>query len=444
MRRKRVKLYIGIDDTDSPLGGCTTYVGSRIAIELDKLNGVEFLDYPLLIRLNPNVPFKTRGNGAVVIKIEVEEKLLDRVKDTTIRILEESSELRHLKARPAVVFYRGKVGKDFVKLYYKALREMVALSFVMDFIKRHKIETFTIRGKRGIVGAVSAIGGLINDDYTFELLTYRSPENFGKLRKVNEKSLIEVDRRYRPYTFANYDYLERRALITPHGPDPVLYGIRGESPLVLLRMFKEIRVEEPIDMWVIFRTNQGTGIHFMYKDIEKIRPYDSVCVKGKVVGRLIRIKGGHLFFRLTNGNKSISCAVFKETGILKMVANLLREGDEVEVCGGIVPSSSKHDISLNVELLRVIKSLRVSYEAPRCPRCGRRMKSMGKNKGYKCPYCGYKDPSAKKIEKIKPSIIEPGIYISSPKAFRHLTKPMSRYGLEKKGDKVILIRPWHS
>ena len=55
-------LHIGLDDTDSPEGGCTTYIGARLVEELDAL-GVRFTDYPNLLRLNPNVPWKTRGNG---------------------------------------------------------------------------------------------------------------------------------------------------------------------------------------------------------------------------------------------------------------------------------------------------------------------------------------------------------------------------------------------
>ena len=44
--------YIGIDDTDSPDGMCTTYLASQI-ISKFKDNGIELADYPRLIRLNP-------------------------------------------------------------------------------------------------------------------------------------------------------------------------------------------------------------------------------------------------------------------------------------------------------------------------------------------------------------------------------------------------------
>ena len=61
-------LHIGIDDTDSPKGMCTTFLAYKIINRLKKEN-VDFLDFPNLVRFNPNIPWKTRGNGAVGIKI---------------------------------------------------------------------------------------------------------------------------------------------------------------------------------------------------------------------------------------------------------------------------------------------------------------------------------------------------------------------------------------
>lgn len=61
-------LHIGIDDTDSPDGMCTTYLASQIINKLHD-NGIDIIGYPRLIRLNPFAKFKTRGNGGVSFKI---------------------------------------------------------------------------------------------------------------------------------------------------------------------------------------------------------------------------------------------------------------------------------------------------------------------------------------------------------------------------------------
>ena len=60
-------LHIGFDDTDSPNGGCTTYIAAILVKKFKNL-GFYFSDYPNLIRLNPNVPWKTRGNGAICLR----------------------------------------------------------------------------------------------------------------------------------------------------------------------------------------------------------------------------------------------------------------------------------------------------------------------------------------------------------------------------------------
>jgi len=69
MLKKSKIIHIGIDDTDSPKGMCTTFLSYEIVKFLEKQK-VEMLDYPSLIRFNPNIPWKTRGNGAVRLTIK--------------------------------------------------------------------------------------------------------------------------------------------------------------------------------------------------------------------------------------------------------------------------------------------------------------------------------------------------------------------------------------
>ena len=64
-------MYIGFDDTDSPKGMCTTYLAYKMVKTLKK-EKVTFLDFPNLIRFNPNIPWKTRGNGAVGLTISTD------------------------------------------------------------------------------------------------------------------------------------------------------------------------------------------------------------------------------------------------------------------------------------------------------------------------------------------------------------------------------------
>ena len=72
IRMKSQTMYIGFDDTDSPKGMCTTYLAYKM-VNLLKKQKVSFLDFPYLIRFNPNIPWKTRGNGAVGLTISTND-----------------------------------------------------------------------------------------------------------------------------------------------------------------------------------------------------------------------------------------------------------------------------------------------------------------------------------------------------------------------------------
>src|SRR5512136_1382667 len=62
-----IDMLIGIDDTDSPAGMCTTYLGAVLARRLIR----EHMQVreARLVRLNPNVTYKTRGNAAIALDV---------------------------------------------------------------------------------------------------------------------------------------------------------------------------------------------------------------------------------------------------------------------------------------------------------------------------------------------------------------------------------------
>src|SRR3989442_10221594 len=59
-------LYLGVDDTDSLRGMCTTFLATEL---VRALRAWDLIGYPRLVRLNPNIPWKTRGNGAICLRI---------------------------------------------------------------------------------------------------------------------------------------------------------------------------------------------------------------------------------------------------------------------------------------------------------------------------------------------------------------------------------------
>ena len=61
-------LRIGLDDTDAPGGLCTTWLGAVLAGRLEAA-GMPVRERRL-VRLNPNAPFRTRGNAAIALLAE--------------------------------------------------------------------------------------------------------------------------------------------------------------------------------------------------------------------------------------------------------------------------------------------------------------------------------------------------------------------------------------
>lgn len=428
-------MHIGLDDTDSPRGGCTTYIA---ALLIEKLHDLEtkFIDYPNLIRLNPNVPWKTRGNGALCLRIECDESQIEDIKEITIELVEENADLTYEGTDPGIVFFYGEVPREVEEFSKGAIQGIVKMKTAINLLRRFKAEAVGFKNGRGIIGGLAAIGGTLRGDHTYELIAYRTPENKGTPRRVCKKSVMEMDRVMRTQTFNNIDPETGRILITPHGPDPVLYGIRGESPEVVKEAHNLIRSDEPIERWIIFRTNQGTDAHLRFvRSVSEVRPYNPVVVCGVVAGKPRVIAGGHVIFSISDGSGLVDCAAYEPTGDLRNVARLLIEGDMVEVYGGVRSPSEDNPMTINLEKIRVIEvaPLKISMN-PICPSCGKRMKSRGRGKGFRCKRCGFKDPKAEKILIEVERNLKPGLYITSPRSQRHLTKPLSRYGLEKNED----------
>jgi len=156
------------------------------------------------------------------------------------------------------------------------------------------------------------------------------------------------------------------------------------------------------------------------------------------------IQGGHVIFVIKDKTGEVDCAAYEPTGILCKTSRKLISGDIVKVFGGVRPSCSEHQLTINLEKLRILElAPKASFVNPSCPECGRRMKSMGKNQGFRCDKCGFRSSQLKKLEVNEERGLERGLYITSPRSQRHLTKPHCRYGREKSGASKEMIENWH-
>lgn len=404
-------MWVGIDDTDSLDGGCTTYLGALIC---RRFNVVE---YPLLVRLNPNIPYKTRGNGAIAVNLREDG---DSVKDFVIEVVEKHGRTLDENTNPGVVFISE---MDAVKkrllheFYLKAVSQLTTIREADRLASEIKADVCKFNNGRGVIGALAALG-CSTVDRTYELIAYRSIEAKGQ-RMIDRNSVFEMNARTYPMTYDNIDMETGRVLITPRGPDPVFSGIRGETPKAVEAAWSMVRPLEEIPLTQVFETNQGTDSHIRSKRISEVKPYDCVAVHGVVTTGPRVIEGGHVVFGVSDDSGVIWCASYEPTGGFRRVAMGLAVGDVVDCLGGV----GKYRGTVNLEKIFVSRVLQGrTVVVPNC--CGKKMTSAGKNKGYKCRKCGKIQRNAKTIPQ-KRDIAE-GWYEVPPRARRHLSRPLVR------------------
>jgi len=485
-----IKIWIGIDDTDSRTHGCTTYLIFELIKEFSEYS---LIGYPHLVRLNPNIPWKTRGNGAICIQLDRENKIdnekmrigiheygepifshrkiisqklqnasydkLTQAAERVDSIITKKAALEDATTNPGVVVTEGALP---IELYWSAVRNVVELKKIKQQFDLSRVVYKGYKKGRGIIGASAAIAWGSNVDMstqeemfnkssikasnelkkriqpldnTYELIAYRNPSRFGTQRLVNPETVMELDLRY-PSTFNNYDYESQHVVITPNSPCPVLFGVRGDLKDDLLGA-KTLLADtcEIIDKWIIFNTNQGTDDHLIATKISSINPYSSVIVTGEVTERPKTINGGHVLFEIQESNEKninamkITCAAYEPTKSFRNITRGLLPGDTISVYGGVRAEPK----TINIEKLSIIDLVQqpTKLHNPRCPSCGRAMKSIGKDKGYRCRKC-HKHQVTRAEDVVFQSSrrdLSIGFYEVPVAARRHLSKPLKRFNI---------------
>ena len=419
--RTDCRMIIGFDDTDSKtMGMCTTYLGALMLEEIplppDEIT-------PYLLRLNPNVRFKTRGNAAVSLKLAPREDYVDDLWKICCELLEEFAVFDDENTNPGIVFLSEEeaagMHRELERFSLRAVRDFITIDETKDFLKRHKIKHRGYKNGRGLIGALAAAGFALNglSDWTYELVAYRKPENWGRRRSLNEETVWAADRASYPFTWDTVDHQNKKIVFSPHGPDPVLFGIRGSDQNRIMDAFRVIR-SEPIDRYLIYTTNQGTDMHITEARINDAREGRSYKIRGRVTAPPRTIHGGHVIFTIEDGSGEVDCAAYEPTKNFREVVRRLAPGDTVTVYGAL------KNQTINLEKIQIERLIpRRVLRNPLCG-CGKRMKSVGKNQGYRCKRCGTRSDLPEIVE-VDPGI-RVGVYETPPVARRHLAKPLIR------------------
>ena len=395
------------------------------------------------MRLNPNIPWKTRGNGAISLQIgigckdqikigeiegkdvfssvemqeDVEESEYKKIKKIIQITIEEYAKVEDEHTNPGFVIL--KIQPDF-KVYTKAVTQVVLLDEITALLHDLNADFKGYKNCRGLIGATSSVAWDSQSDKTYEIITYRENKKWGTKRIVDDESVKLMDKSTKT-TFDNYDYKNNHNRVAPNSPCPILYGIRGDNSEELIDASSMIK-SEAVDSCLIFETNQGTDDHLQRKEITEIIPFDSVIVKGSVVKNPYTIKGGHVLFKIKDSTGIIDCVAYEPTKEFRHVIRELFVEDVVEVYGGV----RKKPLTVNIEKINIIKLKKVieKIENPICPKCKKHMKSQGKNQGFKCKICGIKSNDA--FFRDKKREVHLGFYEVPICARRHLSKPLKR------------------
>jgi tRNA(Ile2)-agmatinylcytidine synthase len=402
-------MLIGIDDTDSPVGMCTTYLGAVLARRLIREH--MRVREARLVRLNPNVTWKTRGNAAIALDVEGDP---DHAFTIACAIVEELADFSCEKTNPGLVVTEQRPDPVF---YYRAVTDFCEVDEAIHILDAAGARYRGWKNGRGLIGATAAVASVL-PDATYEILVYRKPSRWGTLREVNRESLFAAEAATFPHTWDTVDVANGVVVCVPHTPDPVLFGIRGESPSWVMVARSIVKSEKPAldQIWI---TNQGTDAHLIDGTIGTLREGLSYRVRGIVQGLPETGAGGHVSFAIHDGDREVRCMAYEPTKNFREIVRQLVPGDAVIVAGSYKKGS------INIEKMQVVSLAEVkTIRPPVCPACGRRMTSAGKDKGYKCRKCGARarEPEVKEV----PRVLKPGWYEVPSTARRHLAKPLCR------------------
>jgi len=417
--------WIGLDDTDTLSGGCTTYEFHLLIQSLTK-SSREGSPWGIpsdsrLVRLWPFASKRTRGNAALASKIEInkenETQLFEYLDAWYRELIERVSKLKVIQSHhsnreqaapePCLIFSR----KQYPDFYWSAVRGNINIEYAESLISKDKnVRIWGDERKRaGLIGGLAAISWIGLNDHTWELTAYRNESMYSKERVLVPKTVINMSNQY-SNTILNRDPNSEKTLISPRTPCPVLYGIRSECSDEAINAHKylqSITGNEQCKSFQVWRTNQATGDHIKEE------------FQGHLTSNPKINRGGHISIEVKGvapDYQNFVLMAFHEAGPLNKLATVLKMGDLIAWQGLKSPSGEIH-----LERLKLIQATPREKKRPKCS-CGNKLKSAGKNQSLRCEKCELTYPRLWVGKKIKPSYwVEP-----NPSERRHLAKPLDR------------------
>jgi len=280
---------VGLDDTDSrETGMCTTYAAAELADRIRDSGGrVERL---LLVRLNPAVEHKTRGNAALAVHTDLDA---DRA-TALVRDVLEMAQTDDPKTNPGAV-----------------------------------------------------VADCAPDDVPPQVAAF----TLNAIRAIQDRTTAAAADRHYPAVWDTVDRASGYPVCVPRTPCPILYGIRGDDPEACRAVADAIE-SEPVDRRATFVTNQGTDVHLQDGAVGSLADDSAYRVTGTVAAAPETREGGHVFLSIGDRETRLQCAAFEPTKRFRDRVRALREGDAITVCGEVTAGTLKLEKFAVRELVR--------------------------------------------------------------------------------------------
>jgi methanogenesis imperfect marker protein 11 len=149
-------LTLSIDDTDTPDSGATFALTLSLLDLLSSLEGIYRISHNVGF-LYPGVPEKTAGNAVSYIELGVKRELVDSIVQTARDYL--AAQTHSINTAMAVKIGL-KICPDLIEFSKKARTGIVTIEDAMAAAKKSRVKVYEITGKKGIIGAVAALGML--------------------------------------------------------------------------------------------------------------------------------------------------------------------------------------------------------------------------------------------------------------------------------------------
>lgn len=405
------RVLLAVDDTDAPDGMCTTYLARLLPEALE----ADLAAPPRLVRLHPAAPWKTRGNGALVLPLESPRGPAE-LADAAAPLVEDRSAP---DAGPALAAAEAPLDQQ---TYLAGVRRLLDPAWARDRLDAAGAPHRAPGGDRALVGCAAALGwdpDAPDRPASWTLLAHRPPATWDRPRDAPEKALRDLAEDPALFDTAGPD---GDLACVPNTPGPVVYGLRATSPAPLREARRTLPSPEGITH-TLFRSNQASDDHLVRRPVADLEPPMGAATRGRIAEAPWRTDGGHVFTRLEADGAGIRLAAFEPTKDLRHAVTALAPGDRVEAHGLV--REGPDDPALHLGRLRVLEAPPLETKAanPACPACGRRMDSAGADAGYRCRDCGETAPEgAARIEE-EPRALAPGWYEVPPEARRHLARP---------------------